>query len=183
MEPVKRKTNKGRIWLLTIKESWTPPTSLPDRVKYICGQLEKGEETGFLHWQVYVIFDNSVTMNTVKEILYDDTMHCILCDKSEKARNYCLKENSYVRGRFELGTFDKRKKKKEVNEFNFCKFFINRDIWIKYKETYDRVPHEVRSEKVPEMCMDCLMKCEDCGNHTCLGCMLDAKHSSDFVDI
>jgi len=44
---------QARYWLLTIpKNDWNRPESLHANVQYIRGQQERGNDTGYEHWQV-----------------------------------------------------------------------------------------------------------------------------------
>lgn len=93
---------QGRYWLLTIpKQSWNPPTELPDNVAYIKGQQEVGEG-GFEHWQVLVAFIKKARLAQVKRVFSNDT-HAEL-SRSDAADSYVWKEETAVAGtRFELG--------------------------------------------------------------------------------
>jgi len=97
---------QGRYWLLTIpKEDYDPNTN-PDKhtngVQYIRGQLEKGDETGFLHWQVLVAFKSKVRLARVKT-LFGTSAHCELT-RSKAADDYVWKEDTAVADtRFESG--------------------------------------------------------------------------------
>jgi len=55
---------QARYFLLTIPHHEFTPY-LPKDVSYIKGQLEKGTNTDYLHWQVLVYFVKKVSMNTV----------------------------------------------------------------------------------------------------------------------
>jgi len=56
---------QGVYWLLTIpQEQYTP--YLPDACAYVKGQLEQGGETGYLHWQLLVVFKRSVRLRAVR---------------------------------------------------------------------------------------------------------------------
>lgn len=93
---------QGRIWLLTIPGHDFIPY-LPPGVAFVTGQLERGANTGYLHWQVLVHFSRSVRLAAVKKI-FGDTCHCEL-SRSVAAESYVHKEETYVDGtRFDLGT-------------------------------------------------------------------------------
>lgn len=93
---------QGVYWLLTIPAHEFIPY-LPPRVRYIRGQLECGNGTGYLHWQLLVIFERSVRLSAVKSV-FGVGVHCEL-SKSEAANSYVWKDETAVIGtRFELGS-------------------------------------------------------------------------------
>lgn len=93
---------QARYWLLTIPHhEYTP--FLPDGVACIRGQLESGNETGYLHWQLLVTFSTKVRLATVKRT-FGDACHAEP-SRSEAADEYVWKEDTRVDGTpFELGT-------------------------------------------------------------------------------
>lgn len=92
---------QGCYWLLTIpQENYTP--YLPPSVKYVRGQLEKGNNTDYLHWQLLVVFARSVRLRAVRDTF--GPFHAEL-SRSEAADSYVWKDDTAVPGtRFELGT-------------------------------------------------------------------------------
>lgn len=93
---------QGRWWILTIKFSdWEVPPDLPPLVAYIHGQQEIGE-SGYHHWQLFVITTRKVSVIQIKSVFSDST-HAELTH-SKAAEEYCLKDLTCVPGtRFELG--------------------------------------------------------------------------------
>lgn len=91
---------QGVYWLLTIpQEQYTP--YLPDACAYVKGQLEQGGETGYLHWQLLVVFKRSVRLRAVRSTF--GAVHGEL-SRSTAADEYVWKEDTAVTGtRFELG--------------------------------------------------------------------------------
>lgn len=93
--------SSGRYWMLTIPMSDWHPTSLPEGVAYIKGQGEEGE-SGYLHWQVLVVWEHSVRMRMCKAA-FCPTAHCEL-SRSAAADVYVWKDDTAIAGtRFELG--------------------------------------------------------------------------------
>lgn len=91
---------QARYWILTIAAHQFLPYQ-PPGVGYITGQLETGR-SGFVHWQIMVYYRKKVTLTRVRETFGD--VHAEIT-KSEKAREYCLKEETRVPGtQFELGS-------------------------------------------------------------------------------
>jgi len=91
---------QGIFWLLTIPQhEFTPYT--PPNVQYIVGQLEKGSNTGFLHWQVMVAFKSKQSLSGVRNTF--GSCHAEL-SRSSAATSYCQKEESAIMGtQFEMG--------------------------------------------------------------------------------
>lgn len=95
-------TCQGRYWLLTIPHHLFTPF-LPNGVQWIRGQLEQGEDTGYLHWQIMVSFSTKKSMAFVKGI-FGREVHCEL-SRSSAADAYVWKDQTRVSGtQFELGT-------------------------------------------------------------------------------
>lgn len=92
---------QGIYWLLTIPHADFTPY-LPPTAQYIKGQLERGNDTGYLHWQILVAFKTKCRLAMVKRI-FGDTTHAEL-SKSKAANDYVWKEDTRVEGtQFELG--------------------------------------------------------------------------------
>lgn len=85
---------QGRYWILTIAHhNFTP--YLPNECSFIRGQLETGNQTGYLHWQVVVGFKRSVRPAAVKKV-FGDCHHELT--KGPAANEYCWKEDTKVAG-------------------------------------------------------------------------------------
>lgn len=85
---------------------WTP-TVLPDGVRYLVGQYERGDGTGRLHFQGYCVLDSPCRLVGAKRLLNAPTGHFeVRRGSHEQAREYCLKESTREPGRdpIELGT-------------------------------------------------------------------------------
>lgn len=91
---------QGKYWLLTIPvHGYTP--FLPQEVEYTKGQIEKGDATGYLHWQLLVSFKKKIVLSKVRAVYGD--VHAELT-RSAAADAYCFKEDTRVEGtQFELG--------------------------------------------------------------------------------
>lgn len=102
-----------RNWLCTIsKEKGWPkgaPKVLSEGVRFMCGQLERGEESGFLHYQVYISFYEPTRRAGVHKALNAGLPNVRGVRKPVSAYNYCMKDDpTFVGERFELGIRDKR---------------------------------------------------------------------------
>lgn len=93
-------------WLLTIRHSdWVP--WLPPSVRYIRGQLERGQQADYLHWQVCLAMERKTTAHAVKQLF--PTAH-IERSRSAAAREYVWKEDTRIDNtQFELGTLPHRR--------------------------------------------------------------------------
>lgn len=93
--------NQARFWILTIPHADFTPY-LPPTVDYIRGQLERGNDNGYLHWQLCVHFARKLRLRGVKSI-FGHTCHAEP-SRSEAARDYVWKEDTRVDNtQFELG--------------------------------------------------------------------------------
>jgi len=91
---------QGIYWLLTIPHHAYLPY-LPPTIAYIKEQLERGNDTGYLHWQLLVVFERKCRLAAVRRIFGD--VHAELT-KSKRANDYVWKDDTAVEGtRFELG--------------------------------------------------------------------------------
>jgi len=59
---------QGIYWLLTIPHHAFVPY-LPPGVAYIRGQLERGENTGYLHWQLSLVLSKKQRIGFIKKLL------------------------------------------------------------------------------------------------------------------
>jgi len=93
--------SQGVYWLLTIPYNEFTPYK-HECVAFIRGQLERGGETGYLHWQLLVAFRKKCRMAAVKSI-FGTGVHAEL-SRSSAANDYVWKEETRVEGtQFELG--------------------------------------------------------------------------------
>lgn len=92
---------QARYWLLTIPHHEFMPF-LPNGVQYLRGQTERGNETGYMHWQLLAVFKKKIRLTGVKE-LFGSSVHAEP-SRSEAASEYVWKEDTRVEGtQFELG--------------------------------------------------------------------------------
>ena len=95
-------TSQARYWILTIKHADFTPY-LPAGISYIKGQLERGGDTGYLHWQVLVHSSRKLRLGGLKAI-FGNTIHAEPT-RSSAANDYVWKEDTRVDNtQFELGT-------------------------------------------------------------------------------
>lgn len=101
----------SRSWLLTIpaaslEEDWKP--DLNAKIRYVCGQLERGEENGYRHYQVYVELTSPQRMSWIKKWIGTDSIHCEQRKGTRmQAREYCMKAETRIGIPFELGEWER----------------------------------------------------------------------------
>nr|WAE42711.1 MAG: replication associated protein [Cressdnaviricota sp.] len=120
--------------MLTIPaDTWVP--TLPDGCSYVKGQQEKGEETGYEHWQVLAVFEKKVSRAIVKRSFGSNGIHAEL-SRSAKADEYVWKESTRVQGsQFEFGK--KPFRRNEAKDWD--------QIWeLAVKDDLSSIPSDVR---------------------------------------
>lgn len=91
----------ARYWIFTIPQADFTPF-LPPGFKYLKGQLESGETTGYQHWQLMGILSRPQRLSWIKSVL-GDSAHAEPT-KSAAAEDYVWKDDTSISGtRFELG--------------------------------------------------------------------------------
>lgn len=109
---------KERNWTFTkqVNERREPtPEDFLDALKsyeptYFLFQLEKGRDTGKLHYQGYIIFKNARAFGWQKANTLTDRMHTEVMRKGEEANHrYCSKSDTRLEGPWDYG------KRKKVN--------------------------------------------------------------------
>ena len=93
-------------------------TVLPDGVRFIVWQLEKGEKNQRDHLQGYMELLKPKELNPIKKILLDKTAH-IEARKGTalEAANYCRKGDTRVEGPWELGEMSKQGARADLESF------------------------------------------------------------------
>lgn len=103
---------QGKIWLITLPHrEWSPNDGLPDDCCYIKGQLEQGEETGYVHWQALVYLKKKGSIRTLQGI-FGERGHYEL-SRSTAAESYVWKESTRIGEPFELGQKPTQRNSKE----------------------------------------------------------------------
>lgn len=94
---------QGRYWMLTVPHHLFTPF-LPNGVIWIKGQLERGQENGYLHWQLVLSLPTKKTLAFIKSIFGNDNGIRGELTRSNAAESYVWKEDTRVEGtQFELG--------------------------------------------------------------------------------
>lgn len=94
-------SSQGVYWILTVPQHLFMPF-LPRGCAYVRGQLERGGNTGYLHWQLLVVLEKKARLGAIKK-LFGNEIHAELT-KSKSADDYVWKEETRVEGtQFEIG--------------------------------------------------------------------------------
>lgn len=123
---------QGVYWLLTIPENDFEPYH-PEEAAYIKGQRERGNDTGYVHWQILVVLRRKGSLSAVKRI-FGASCHAEL-SRSAAANEYVWKEDSRIGDQFEFGELPfKRNESKDWDR-----------IWEHAKSgAIDEIPPDVR---------------------------------------
>ncbi|QDJ95273.1 replication-associated protein [Capybara virus 33_cap3_6684] len=82
---------QGVYWIITLPErGWGLQRPLPEPVRYITGQLEQGESTGYRHWQCCVHLYRKGSIRQLQAIFGEDGHYEL--SRSSQAEAYCNKE-------------------------------------------------------------------------------------------
>ena len=84
--------------------------------KYICGQLERGEETGRLHLQFMVQFDRSKRLNGVRAAISEQAHWEPVHGSTVQCKAYVTKEATRVAGPWEYGALAAAGKRRGLDE-------------------------------------------------------------------
>lgn len=123
---------QGKFWILTIPQHQFTPYQ-PRGVDWIRGQLERGEGTGYVHWQIVVCFTRKCRLGGVRSVFGD--VHAEL-SRSAACNEYVWKEDTRIDGtQFELGSPPFRRNVKTDWE----------DVWKSAVDgRFERIPASVR---------------------------------------
>lgn len=147
-----RGRRQGRFWILTApiraENTLTNPNNdpkeyrwslgLPEGIQWIKGQLERGEGTGYLHWQLVLSTPRKVSIRFIKQV-FGESVHAELT-RSDAAEDYVWKEETCVstETRFEIGKKKSKRNKQhdwdDVRKLALQGDFegIPSDIYIRY---------------------------------------------------
>lgn len=91
---------QGRYWVGTVPHHAFVPYPVPG-VAWLRGQLEQGEETAYLHWQLCIYFERKCSLSKLQELF---GMGHFELTRSRAAEEYCWKVDTAIDGtRFEFG--------------------------------------------------------------------------------
>ena len=103
------------------------------KCRYICGQLEKGDESGKIHIQFFVNFEKACRITAITK--FCKQIHVERVKVNNGADRYCMKEETRVEGPVELGEKPVARNSKQDWE----------EIWQKAKEgKLEEIPASIR---------------------------------------
>lgn len=103
------KTNQLYLWMITIpvepenENAEDLATQLKEFCKKFVFQKEKGESTGYVHWQVFISLKTKERFCTVKN-LFPSKAHIEPCRDGWKASQYCKKTDTRLEGPYDEKT-------------------------------------------------------------------------------
>lgn len=93
--------NQLYLWMITLPAENTEPKELSQNLLVFCKkftfQKEKGETTGYLHFQIFISLKQKEYFNTVKN-LFPSNAHIEPVKDGWKAAKYCSKDETRVEG-------------------------------------------------------------------------------------
>jgi len=92
------------LWIITLPAEEMDASQLSQELKVFCKkfvfQKEKGSETGFLHWQIFISLKNKEYFGTVRN-LFPSSAHIEPCKNGWKAASYCKKDETRIEGPYD----------------------------------------------------------------------------------
>lgn len=134
---------QARYWILTIpKNDWNRPEHIYPELACLRGQLERGNNTDYEHWQLLATFKRAVRLSAVKKI-FGTTCHAEP-SRSSAADAYVHKDDTAIEGsRFELGA--KPFKRNSASDWD--------SIWEAAKKgKFDDIPANIRVNSYNAIC-------------------------------
>lgn len=97
------------LWMITLPSENIDASQLSQELSTFCKkftfQKEKGEKTGYEHWQIFISLKQKEYFGTVKN-LFPSSAHIEPCKDGWKAKNYCQKSDTRIEGPYdEKSTF------------------------------------------------------------------------------
>jgi len=98
---------QGIFWIATVPAPSAVVTKILEDglahsgLVWFCGQLERGDRTGYEHYQFVCAFGQKVSINRLQD-LFGTGCHFEL-SKSKAANDYCCKEETRIEGPWDLG--------------------------------------------------------------------------------
>ena len=103
--------NPSKAYPLLSPEEYLEKWHTAGKARYVCGQLERGEDTGTPHIQFYLNFKNETRMAALKK--HCKWAHFTPVRRDNGAAEYAMKEETRVDGPWEFGTRPVKRDSKE----------------------------------------------------------------------
>lgn len=92
-------------WVVTIPMEEISASQLSQLFRGFCKEFcfsgEKGEKTGYEHWQCCISLKNKEYFDTVKNVIGFSSAHIEKCEHWFKAKNYCKKVETHICGPYD----------------------------------------------------------------------------------
>lgn len=163
------KDSQSKFWMFTINNPISDIFKNLDGIEYMIYQLEKGNEENTLHYQGYLAFEKIKRFSQVKRLfknLLNVDIHLEQRKGShEQAKKYCSKEDTRIKGPFEIGDdknlLRKKGQNKNIENLNDLKDKLKqldiREIWetdfktmVFHNKSLNEYSNIIRKEKVIE---------------------------------
>ncbi len=118
--------NKGRNWSFTINQNDDPvmdPKTInglfseTGEVKYLVFQLEKGELTGYRHYQGFISYRNAISFNTMRNVIASIHVEPVRGNLTH-AIEYAKKPLTRINGPFEFGKEPSQGERSDLFDIN-----------------------------------------------------------------
>lgn len=169
MSVIRRNTNiNSTYWIFTVNNPIVDETEFQAQLrgwrwfKYCVFQLEKGQN-GTEHWQGYLELNKSLPFSTVKNFFKPMVPHIEKrLGSAKQARDYAMKEDTRVKGPWEVGTFIVSNEQGKRNDIHGLMESINegkdnedllKEHPVAYIRYYKAVQH-VRTMRIPPKIRD-----------------------------
>lgn len=135
---------QGIYWICTIpKNDWTP--DLPEGIAWIRGQLERGANSDYEHWQVCLSAKKKCSLTSLLSVSALPTTGHYELTRSRAAKDYVWKEDTRVGEQFEFGSmafernsvvdWDSIREDARKNDLSNCPS----DIYVRYYNQLSRI--------------------------------------------
>lgn len=142
-----KKSSRHRNWVFTRNYKTEDPPSGPVidfeplNARYLTYQYERGEETGVVHIQGLVCFNNPRTFLGVQRVLPQGCYIDVMKGTFQQAKEYCQKAETRIEGPFEYGSPLEQGKRNDLETVK--ELLINEDaslddIMIDFPKVYAR---------------------------------------------
>ncbi len=118
--------NRERNWMFTMNQNDDPtmdPKTINElfsgvgEIKYLVFQLERGDLTGYRHYQGFIAYRNAINFKSIKSAF--PTIHLeVVKGNLSNAINYAKKSNSRIEGPFEFGKEPSQGERTDLYDIN-----------------------------------------------------------------
>lgn len=118
-------------------------------IRFFAGQIEKGEEKGTPHWQIYIQTKKKIRKTAVKK-LFPQNPHVERCfGNHEECLIYCTKEEGRIKGPWIVGEPKTERQRTDLNTFKKeikeGKIKSMKDIWENHTSIFINHPNSAKA--------------------------------------